>query len=255
MNTPILQLQGIHKSFGRNQVLKDFSIDVSSKQSLVVLGGSGTGKSVMLKIALGLLGADKGSVAFDGDDVTSVQGAKRDQMLRRIGMLFQSAALFDSLSVWENVAFRLLNTDKIKRTEAKELAIETLRKVHLNASTADLYPSEMSGGMQKRVGLARAIITKPDLIFFDEPTTGLDPITADAINDLILEQVRALGAAAISITHDIASARKIADEVAMLHGGKIIWRGSARSMDSSGNEYLDQFVNGRASGPIKPAID
>lgn len=255
MNTPILQLQGIHKSFGRNQVLKDFSIDVSSKQSLVVLGGSGTGKSVMLKIALGLLRSDKGSVAFDGEEVTSVQGTKRDQMLRRIGMLFQSAALFDSLSVWENVAFRVLNTDKIKRTEAKELAIETLRKVHLNASTADLYPSEMSGGMQKRVGLARAIITKPDLIFFDEPTTGLDPITADAINDLILEQVRALGAAAISITHDIASARKIADEVAMLHGGKIIWRGSARSMDSSGNEYLDQFVNGRANGPIKPAID
>lgn len=255
MNTPILQLEGIHKSFGKNQVLKDFSIDVSSKQSLVVLGGSGTGKSVMLKIALGLLRSDKGTVAFDGDDVTTAQGARREHMLKRIGMLFQSAALFDSLSVWENVAFRLLNTDKVKRSEAKELAIETLRKVHLNASTANLYPSEMSGGMQKRVGLARAIITKPDLIFFDEPTTGLDPITADAINDLILEQVRALGAAAISITHDIASARKIADEVAMLHDGKVIWRGSARTMDSSGNEHLDQFVNGRANGPIKPAID
>ena len=255
MSTPILKLEGIHKSFGKNDVLKDFAIDVSTKQSLIVLGGSGTGKSVMLKIALGLLSPDRGEVEFDGEEVTNATGTKRNQMLRRIGMLFQSAALFDSLSVWENVAFRLLNTDKVKRSEAKELAIETLRKVHLNASTADLYPSEMSGGMQKRVGLARAIITNPDLIFFDEPTTGLDPITADAINDLILEQVRALGAAAVSITHDIASARKIADEVAMLHDGNIIWRGKASSLDSSGNEHLDQFVNGRANGPIRPAID
>lgn len=255
MIPPILKLNGIHKSFGSNQVLKDFEIDVSPKQSLVVLGGSGTGKSVMIKIALGLLTPNKGTVEFDGEDVTTVTGTSRDNMLQRIGMLFQSAALFDSLRVWENVAFRLLHTERIKRNDARERAIATLRQVHLNASTADLYPSEMSGGMQKRVGLARAIITNPDLIFFDEPTTGLDPITADAINDLIIEQVRALGAAAISITHDIASARKIADEVAMLHNGKIIWRGKADSLDSSGNEYLDQFVNGRAHGPIKPALD
>ena len=255
MISPILQLEGVYKSFGSNCVLKNFALNVPANKSLVVLGGSGTGKSVMLKIALGLLKPDRGHVFFDGEEVTHVKDKKRDFMLKRIGMLFQSAALFDSLSVWENVAFRLLHTDKVKRTEAKELAIATLRKVHLNASTADLYPSEMSGGMQKRVGLARAIITNPDLIFFDEPTTGLDPITADAINDLIIEQVRALGAAAVSITHDIASARKIADEVAMLHDGKIIWRGIASSLDSSGNEHLDQFVNGRAKGPIKPAID
>jgi phospholipid/cholesterol/gamma-HCH transport system ATP-binding protein len=254
MSTPLLKLDGVEKSFGAKQVLRGVSLDVARGQSLVVIGGSGSGKSVMLKNALGLMTPDKGKIFFDGEDVTNATGKEREAMRARIGMLFQSGALFDSLTVWENVAFRLINTEGTKRKDAKERAIETLKKVRLGADVAGLYPAEISGGMQKRVSLARSIISKPDLIFFDEPTTGLDPITADAINDLIVEMVRGLGAAAVSITHDMASARKIADEIAMLFEGKIIWRGPALEVDRSGNEYVDQFVNGRADGPIQPAI-
>ena len=254
MTQPILELKDVQKSFGSNHVLRGVNIDVAPGNSLVILGGSGSGKSVMLKNALGLMTPDSGKILFNGEDVTHDQGKEREAMRARIGMLFQSGALFDSLTVWENVAFRLLNAEKLKRSDAKEKAIETLKKVRLGASVADLFPAEISGGMQKRVALARAIITKPDLIFFDEPTTGLDPITADAINDLILEQVKALGAAAVTITHDMASARKVADEIAMLFEGKIIWRGPASSIDTSGNDHVDQFVHGRADGPIQPAI-
>ncbi|MEP1143607.1 MAG: ATP-binding cassette domain-containing protein [Henriciella sp.] len=250
----LLALKDIHKSFGPKHVLQGVDIDVAPGKSLVVLGGSGSGKSVMLKNALGLMTPDKGKIVFDGDDVTHDQGKTREAMRARIGMLFQSAALFDSLTVWENIAFRLLNADGMKRKEAKERAIETLKQVRLGSDVADLTPAEISGGMQKRVGLARAIVSKPELIFFDEPTTGLDPITADAINDLIVEQTKALGAAAISITHDMASARKIADEIAMLFEGKIIWRGPASMIDNSGNDHVDQFVHGRADGPIQPAL-
>ncbi|MEO1661760.1 MAG: ATP-binding cassette domain-containing protein [Pseudomonadota bacterium] len=250
----LLELKDIHKSFGPKQVLKGVNLDVAPGKSLVVLGGSGSGKSVMLKNALGLMTPDKGQILFDGDDVTHDQGKTREAMRARIGMLFQSAALFDSLTVWENIAFRLLNVDGMKRKEAKERAVETLKQVRLGSDVADLTPSEISGGMQKRVGLARAIVSKPELIFFDEPTTGLDPITADAINDLIVEQTKALGAAAISITHDMASARKIADEIAMLFEGQIIWRGPASLIDHSGNAHVDQFVHGRADGPIQPAL-
>jgi phospholipid/cholesterol/gamma-HCH transport system ATP-binding protein len=254
MSKPLLKLDGVEKSFGAKQVLRGVSLDVARGQSLVVIGGSGSGKSVMLKNALGLMTPDKGKIFFDGEDVTNATGKEREAMRARIGMLFQSGALFDSLTVWENVAFRLINTEGTKRKDAKERAIETLKKVRLGADVAGLYPAEISGGMQKRVSLARSIISKPDLIFFDEPTTGLDPITADAINDLIVEMVRGLGAAAVSITHDMASARKIADEIAMLFEGKIIWRGPASEVDRSGNAYVDQFVNGRADGPIQPAI-
>ena len=254
MTLSILELRGVEKSFGSNHVLRGVDLDVAPGTSLVVLGGSGSGKSVMLKNALGLMTPDAGQILFNGEDVTHDQGKSRDAMRARIGMLFQSAALFDSLTVWENVAFRLINADRVKRKDAKERAIGALRKVRLGSSVADLRPAEISGGMQKRVGLARAIISEPDLIFFDEPTTGLDPITADAINDLIIEQVKGLGAASISITHDMASARKIADEIAMLFEGKIIWRGPASQIDHSGNPYVDQFVHGRAEGPIQPAI-
>ena len=254
MSAPLLELKGVEKSFGANHVLRGVDIDVAPGRSLVVLGGSGSGKSVMLKNALGLMTPDAGQVIFDGEDVTDDTGKDREAMRARIGMLFQSAALFDSLTVWENVAFRLIFADGVRRSEAKERAIETLRKVRLGASVADLRPAEISGGMQKRVGLARAIIARPDLIFFDEPTTGLDPITADAINDLIIEQVKELGAASVSITHDMASARKIADEIAFLFEGRIIWRGPANEIDSSGNDYVDQFVNGHAEGPIQPAL-
>lgn len=251
---PLLKLDGVVKSFGNNHVLKGVDIDVAPGKSLVVLGGSGSGKSVMLKNALGLMTPDEGTISFDGEDVTHDQGATRDAMRARIGMLFQSAALFDSLTVWENVAFRLLNADRMSRREARDRAIETLKKVRLGSDVANRTPAEISGGMQKRVGLARAIVSEPDLIFFDEPTTGLDPITADAINDLILQQTKALGAATVSITHDMASARKIADEIAFLFEGKIIWRGPANTIDTSGNEYVDQFVHGRADGPIQPAL-
>ncbi|MEM1390435.1 MAG: ATP-binding cassette domain-containing protein, partial [Pseudomonadota bacterium] len=237
MSGPILALDDVHKSFGSNKVLRGVTLDVAPGKSLVILGGSGSGKSVMLKNALGLMTPDTGKILFDGKDVTRNQGAAREAQRARMGMLFQSAALFDSLTVWENVAFRLINADGVSRRDAKERAIETLKQVRLGSDVADLTPAEISGGMQKRVGLARAIITKPDLIFFDEPTTGLDPITADAINDLIVEQTKALGAAAVSITHDMASARKIADEIAMLFEGEIIWRGPASSIDNSGNDY------------------
>ncbi|MEM1106572.1 MAG: ATP-binding cassette domain-containing protein [Pseudomonadota bacterium] len=251
---PLLELRGVEKSFGANRVLQGVDLDVAPGSSLVVLGGSGSGKSVMLKNALGLMTPDAGQVMFDGQDVTHEQGREREAMRARVGMLFQSAALFDSLTVWENVAFRLIHADGMGRRDAKDRAVDALKKVRLGASAADLRPAEISGGMQKRVGLARAIISQPDLIFFDEPTTGLDPITADAINDLIIEQVKALGAAAVSITHDMASARKIADEIAFLFEGQILWRGPASAIDAPGNAHVDQFVHGRASGPIQPAM-
>lgn len=254
MTHPLLELHDVHKSFASHHVLQGVNLAVSPGESLVVLGGSGSGKSVMLKNALGLMTPEKGTIRFDGKDVTHKQGSAREAMRARIGMLFQSGALFDSLTVWENVAFRLLNSDRMKRSDAKERAIASLKQVRLGSDVADRTPAEISGGMQKRVGLARAIITKPDLIFFDEPTTGLDPITADAINDLIVEQTKALGAAAVSITHDMASARKIADRIAMLYEGKIIWQGAASEIDTSGNAYVDQFVHGRAEGPIQPAL-
>ncbi len=250
--SPLLELRNIHKSFGSKHVLQGVNLSVAPGQSLVIIGGSGTGKSVTLKCALGLLQADQGDILFDGNYINSTKGT--EEVRERTGMLFQGGALFDSIKIWENVAFALINRGGINRKDAREAAIETLAKVRLGASVADQYPSELSGGMQKRVALARAIIDKPDLIFFDEPTTGLDPITADAVNDLIVEQVKALGAAAVTITHDMASVRKIADTVAMIYEGQIIWSGPVDQLDNSGNEYIEQFVHGRAQGPIQPAL-
>jgi phospholipid/cholesterol/gamma-HCH transport system ATP-binding protein len=249
-----LQLVGLKKMLRGRQVLDGVDIDVRERRSLVIIGGSGQGKSVTLKCALGLMKPDAGQVLVDGADVTRMPEEIRARVMRKFGMLFQGAALFDSLTVWENIAFRLIYADKVARSEARERAIETMRKVRLSPDFADVRPIELSGGMQKRAGLARAIIAKPDILFFDEPTTGLDPITADAINDLIVEMVKELGCAAVSITHDMASARKISDEIAMLHGGKIVWRGPTASLDSSGNAMVEQFVAGRADGPIQAVV-
>lgn len=242
---------GLRKSYGDKLVLDGIDLDVAEGESVVVIGGSGTGKSVLLKCIIGLMQPDSGTIEIDGLEVTRLFGHERQQIMRKFGMLFQGAALFDSLPVWENVGFGLLQSEGLSRPEAKARAIETLGRVGLAAEVADLWPAELSGGMQKRVGLARAIATQPEILFFDEPTTGLDPIMADVINDLIARSVRELGATAISITHDLASARKIADRVAMIYGGKIVWQGPVGQIDSSGNPYVDQFIHGRAEGPIK----
>ncbi len=252
--SPKIALENLSKAFGGRVVLADVSLAVAPGQSLVIIGGSGQGKSVTIKCALGLIAPDRGRVLIDGAEVTNARGAQRDAMMRRCGLLFQGGALFDSLTVWENVAFRLIYRDRINRREARGRAIDAMARVRLRPEAADLRPAELSGGMQKRVGLARAIMGSPEILFFDEPTTGLDPITADAINELIVEQTKALGAAAISITHDLVSARKIADEIAMLHQGRIIWRGPASAMFDSGDPRVDQFVHGRATGPIAAAI-
>lgn len=251
MTAAKLSLENVAKAFGTKHVLNGVTIDVAAGRSLVIIGGSGVGKSVTIKCAMGLIRPDSGTIRVDGEDVTHAKGQKLSAVRAKFGMLFQGAALFDSLTIWENVAFRLLYADRVPRTQARERAIETMRKVRLAPETANLRPVELSGGMQKRAGLARAIITEPELIFFDEPTTGLDPITADAINDLIVEMVKDLGCAAVSITHDMASARKIADEIAMIHDGKIVWRGAASAVDQSGSAMVDQFINGRAEGPIQ----
>ncbi len=248
--TPKIQLDKVYKSFNGNHVLNGIDVTVDKGESLVVIGGSGTGKSVMIKSVLGIIKPDSGSIKIDGKETTSVKGKDRDALMTKFGMLFQGAALFDSLPVWENVSFALIQSKKLNRDEAREKAIEVLRSVGLPARTADLLPAELSGGMQKRVGLARAIASNPEIIFFDEPTTGLDPIMADVINDLIVEASKNLGATTLSITHDMASARKIADKIAMIYQGRIIWHGDAKDVDHSGNEYVDQFIKGSAEGPI-----
>jgi phospholipid/cholesterol/gamma-HCH transport system ATP-binding protein len=247
-------LENLRKGFGPKQVLNGVSLSVNKGQSLVVIGGSGTGKSVMLKCILGILRADGGTIRIGGDDVTYASGEKRDALLRRFGMLFQGSALFDSLPVWENVAFGLIQGRNMARARARDIAIEKLAQVGLTADVGQLYPAELSGGMQKRVALARAIAADPEIIFFDEPTTGLDPIMADIINRLIVDCVKRLGATTISITHDMASARKIADQIAMIYKGEIIWQGEAKTIDYSGNDYVDQFIHGRGEGPIKMEV-
>ena len=245
----MIELIGITKSFGNNHVLRGVDLTVDRGTSLVIIGGSGTGKSITIKSVLGLITPDAGKITVDGQDVTQTD---RDAFLARFGMLFQGAALFDSLTVWQNVAFRLLRGSlKRPKDEARQIAIEKLRRVGLTPEVADRLPAELSGGMQKRVGLARAIAADPEIIFFDEPTTGLDPIMAGVINDLIREIVVEMGATAITITHDMASVRAIADNVAMLHDGVIQWSGPVGDIDTSGDPFLDQFIHGRAIGPIE----
>lgn len=245
----MITLTGVHKSFGPNAVLRGVDLTIARGTSMVVIGGSGTGKSVLLKSILGLVKPDRGLITLDGQDVLT---AEREAFLARFGMLFQGGALFDSLKVWENVAFRLMR-GKLARpaAEARDIAIEKLRRVGLKPAVADLLPAELSGGMQKRVGLARAIAAEPEIIFFDEPTTGLDPIMSGVINALIREIVVEMGATAMTITHDMSSVRAIADNVAMLHNGVIQWTGPVAQMDNATDPYLQQFIHGRSEGPIE----
>jgi phospholipid/cholesterol/gamma-HCH transport system ATP-binding protein len=251
---PKVELRGVKKRFGPKIVLDGVDLSIPRGQSLVVIGGSGTGKSVMIKCVLGILRPDAGQIFVDGQEVTRLSGRARDLVLKKFGMLFQGAALFDSLPVWENVAFGLIQGRGVPRAQAKDIAMDKLAKVGLGPDVAMLSPAELSGGMQKRVGLARAIAADPEIIFFDEPTTGLDPIMADVINDLIVTTVRDMGVTTLSITHDLVSARKIADRIAMLYRGKIIWDGPTSEIDASGNPYVDQFIHGRAEGPIRMEV-
>ena len=245
----MITLSGVHKAFGTNRVLRGVDLTIAKGQSMVIIGGSGTGKSVLLKSILGLVRPDQGVISLDSQDVAKVE---RDAFLARFGMLFQGGALFDSMKVWENVAFRLMRGKKaLPKDQARAAAIEKLRRVGLKPAVADLFPAELSGGMQKRVGLARAIAAEPEIIFFDEPTTGLDPIMAGVINALIREIVVEMGVTAMTITHDMSSVRAIADHVAMLHDGLIRWTGPVAEMDAAPDPYLQQFIHGRAEGPIE----
>lgn len=246
-----VEMNDVHKSFGKKVVLDGVSLNVKKGESLVIIGGSGTGKSVTIKCIQGLLIPDSGSIKVDGEEIIGLSEREMERVNSQTGMLFQGAALFDSLNIWENVAFGLIQGKKMKKDEAKEIALKKLAQVGLSEDIALLYPDELSGGMKKRVGLARAIASNPELIFFDEPTTGLDPIMSDVINDLIRNSVVELGATSITITHDMSSVRKIADKVAMLYKGKIIWYGDAKDIDHTDSPYVEQFINGRASGPIQ----
>ncbi len=250
---PKIQMHDVHKRFGPKVVLDGFDLTVGKGESIVVIGGSGVGKSVMLKCLLGILRPESGSIIIDGQETVGLGTSGRDRINRQVGMLFQGAALFDSQSIWENVAFGLLARNR-NRGEAREIAIAKLAQVGLGPEIAARYPAELSGGMKKRVGLARAIATDPEIILFDEPTTGLDPIMGDIINDLIVQCVAETGATALTITHDMQSARKIADRIAMIFQGKIIWIGATGEIDDSANEYVSQFIQGRTDGPIRMAV-
>lgn len=251
---PKISVRGLKKSFGRKTVLDGIDIDVAVGESLVIIGGSGSGKSVTVKCLLGLIEPDAGSIKIDGQETVGLPTRERERLMQKFGMLFQGSALFDSLCVWENVAFGLIQGRGMERQRAREIALEKLAAVGLGPEVGDLQPAELSGGMQKRVALARAIAVEPEIIIFDEPTTGLDPIMGDVINSLIVKCVHDLGATAISITHDMASTRKIADRVAMIYKGRIIWQGPTDSLAHSGSEFVDQFINGRGEGPIKMEV-
>ena len=248
---PRIRLRDVRKSFGEKLVLDGIDLDIMPGTSMVVLGGSGSGKSVLLKCILGLIEPDAGSIEIDGTDILPLPHHEQERIRSRIGMLFQNGALFDSLPVWENIVFGLLAQRRLRRSDGRSRAAEFLAEVGLAASVGDLYPAELSGGMQKRVALARAIAARPDIMFFDEPTTGLDPIMGAVIDDLLVECVKQLGSTAVAITHDIASARRIGDAAAMIHRGQIVWSGPASNLMDSGNPEVDQFTHGRREGPIQ----
>ena len=246
-----IEIAEAKKSFGAKSVLKGFTLSVQKGESFALIGGSGTGKSVIIKCVLGLIPLDKGSIKVNGSYINVKGGLEYN----RIGMLFQEAALFDSLQVWQNVAFRLMRgRDRVSKSQAKAIAVEKLNRVGLSADVANLYPADLSGGMKKRVGLARAIAADPDILFFDEPTTGLDPIRANLINQLIRGIVDESKCTAVSITHDMDSVAAIADTVGLLHEGKLAWIGRSEELHTSDNGYVKQFVTGSPSGPMEAAI-
>lgn len=254
MSTAVIEVIDVYKSFGPKKVLDGVSLTVPKGESLVVIGGSGTGKSVLLKSILGLLQPDTGTIKIDGEETQKLSTHQREKMMHKFGMLFQGGALFDSLLVWENITFAVRRRDKLDKKAAIDLAVDKLKAVGMGPDVAYLRPAELSGGMQKRVALARAIAGNPEIIFFDEPTTGLDPIMSDVINDLIIQCTRELGLTTVSITHDMTSAKKIGTRIAMIYQGKIIWDGKPEKIYDSGNEYVDQFVHGRATGPITAGV-
>jgi phospholipid/cholesterol/gamma-HCH transport system ATP-binding protein len=249
--TPLIQVKNLKKSFGNNHVLQGINLEIQAGESLVIIGGSGSGKSVLLKCIFGLIPPDPGSEVFiDGIDMMRASSKDKELALRKISMLFQGSALFDSLPVWENICFGLIQTKQITRDQALQKAAETLPLVGLKGSVATLYPAELSGGMQRRVALARAVVSTPEIIFCDEPTTGLDPIMASVIDDLIVKNVKELGATAITITHDMRCVNRVADKVAMLYQGKIIWLDKKEKLETTDNSYVQQFVHGSSTGPI-----
>ena len=248
---PKIELNDVYKAFGHKKVLQGVSFSLNKGESLVVIGGSGSGKSVLIKTIIGLMKADKGTIKIDGEETSNLSTKRRNEIMHKFGYLFQGGALFDSLPIWENVAFGLIYAEGMDRDEAREVAVKKIMQVGMGKEIIDLFPAELSGGMQKRIALARAIATNPEIIFFDEPTTGLDPIMSDVINNLIIKCSKELNATTISITHDMHSARKIADKMAMLYNGKLIWHGKPSEIDNSGNPYVEQFVKGSAEGPIE----
>lgn len=244
-----ITITDLHKSFGANHVLRGVDLAVEQGESLVVIGGSGSGKSVLIKHIIGLLKPDRGSIEVDGQEVTTMAKRELKELRKRFGMLFQAAALFDSLTVGENVAFPLVEHTRARRSEIAERVRETLALVGL-PDAEHLYPAELSGGMKKRVGLARALVMEPEVILYDEPTTGLDPILADAINDLIVEMRERLAITSIAITHDMVSAYKIGHRLAMLYQGKIIFTGTPQECKNTDDPMVRQFITGSSVGPI-----
>jgi len=245
-NTPAILIKDLVKKFGDKVVLDGVNLEVAKGESFVVIGGSGTGKSVLIKCILGLLPFDSGKIYVNGQDLGELNSTQRQEALGKVGMLFQGGALFDSLTVAENIVFGLRQKQKLTKAEALKIAAEKLLQVDLDPKVGGIYPAELSGGMQKRVALARAIATDPEIIFFDEPTTGLDPIVSNTINNLIVRCVKKLGASAFTITHDIQSLRQIGDRVGLLHKGKIVWSGTVPEMDKTDNKMVYRFINGIA---------
>lgn len=246
----VIEIQGLYKSFGKKQVLQGIDLNIESGESFVVIGGSGTGKSVLIKCILGLLDIDSGTIKINGKNTKNLNNRELQQTLLKCGVLFQGAALFDSMNVVENISFGLVYGYHYSPKEAYKIAVEKLEAVDLDEGIAYLYPDELSGGMKKRVALARALATEPDIIFFDEPTTGLDPITSGTINELIVKCTKELGISALSITHDIHSLRVISDKVGLLYAGKIIWTGRNAELNTTENPYVKQFISGSQNGPF-----